>query len=261
MSNKAGVINGKEAFMLNIANRLGRKEPLKSAPTNPVQGVPDHYKAIDLNEQEKIELFVHNWTALSGQVLIVQRAEAKATIAAYLTKIIGELQVTAASLWEHVELLELGIEQQLQSMNINTVPWRVMAVQDTATDLTNNEQSNPTKWSARDKLLQATERCELGIVYPDYVIANTSTLVLQAGGGQGRSVSLLPSSLFAIFPAERLVTRMGEALQGIRDTHPLNIDYPSSVNMITGPSRSADIENDLTIGVHGPGKVYAIIIV
>ncbi|MEX2415358.1 MAG: LUD domain-containing protein, partial [Paenibacillaceae bacterium] len=244
MSHKVGVINGKEAFMQNIASRLGRREPLKEAPINPVRGVPEHYKAIDLNVREKIELFAHNWTALSGQVLVVPKAEAKETIAVYLEKVIGELQVSGVSMWEHAELLELGLEQQLRALNVMTVPWRIMDTKEEASGISNSNVSNRTNWSGRNKLLQFTERCELGIVYPDYVIANTSTLVLQARGGQGRSVSLLPSSLIAIFSADRLVTRMGEALQGIRDTYPTNKDYPSSVNMITGPSRSADIEND-----------------
>jgi L-lactate dehydrogenase complex protein LldG len=108
--------------------------------------------------------------------------------------------------------------------------------------------------------LQAAERCQIGIVWPDYAIANTSTLTLLARGGKGRSVSLLPDILFAVFRAEQLVTRMGEMFQRVREDHPDAASLPSSLNMITGPSRSADIENDLTIGIHGPGKVYAVII-
>lgn len=91
-------------------------------------------------------------------------------------------------------------------------------------------------------------------------MANTGTLVLQCSPQRGRSVSLLTSILFAVFRADQLVNRMGEAFAAITadKRHPL--DYASSLNLITGPSRSADIENDLTIGIHGPGKVYAVII-
>lgn len=120
------------------------------------------------------------------------------------------------------------------------------------------ENSN---WSRQSPLLQSTERCKLGIVWPDYAIANTSTLVLQARAGNGRSVSLLTEALLAVFDDDQLVTRMGEALASIRQNLEDPADLSSSINMITDPSRSADIENDLTIGIHGPGKVYAAIIV
>jgi L-lactate dehydrogenase complex protein LldG len=257
MSNKSatGTITGKDMFMQNIASRLGRKEPLQAPPVSPIQGVPEHYRAIDLNVQEKIELFAHNWTALSGQVLIVNKDEASETIGAYLENVLIEQQVTGVSLWDHPELMALSLEDRIQGLNVSAVPWRDLGVEEVSHTL------EKTNWSRRSKLLQATERCEMGIVHPDYAIANTGTLVLQARGGKGRSVSLLPSILFAIFPADRLVTRMGEALHRIRLAYPANEDLPSSINMITGPSRSADIENDLTIGVHGPGKVYAVIVV
>lgn len=53
---------------------------------------------------------------------------------------------------------------------------------------------------------------------------------------------------------------MGEAFQQVTNGKNDASQYASSLNLITGPSRSADIENDLTIGIHGPGKVYAVII-
>jgi L-lactate dehydrogenase complex protein LldG len=118
----------------------------------------------------------------------------------------------------------------------------------------------PTNWSQRSRLLQRTERCELGIIWPDYAVANTSTLVLQCSPENGRSVSLLTDILFAVFRADQLVTRMGEAFKHVTNGKLDAGQYPSSLNLITGPSRSADIENDLTIGIHGPGKVYAVII-
>ncbi|SFL16876.1 Uncharacterised ACR, YkgG family COG1556 [Paenibacillus sp. 1_12] len=122
------------------------------------------------------------------------------------------------------------------------------------------QSSAPSNWSQRSRLLQRTERCELGIIWPDYAVANTSTLVLQCSPEHGRSVSLLTDILFAVFRADQLVTRMGEAFKQVTNGKLDASQYASSLNLITGPSRSADIENDLTIGIHGPGKVYAVII-
>jgi L-lactate utilization protein LutC len=109
-------------------------------------------------------------------------------------------------------------------------------------------------------LLRVTERAQLGIVWPDYVAANTGTLDLSARGGNGRSVSLVTDILFGVLLADQLVTSNDKAFERSREHYPDALSLPSSLNLVTGPSRSADIENDLTIGVHGPGKWYAVII-
>jgi L-lactate dehydrogenase complex protein LldG len=261
---KQGVMTGREAFMQNIASRLGRKQPLAVAPQDPVRGVPAHYEAISLTQEEKIDLFIENWTALSGKVLVVKQEEAAPAIQAYLLQVCGELGVSRAAIWDHEPLEALGLEGAMAQGGIAPVPWRELAADagkpDGAAAAEQQQAAEGSKWAQRSPLLQAAERCQIGIVWPDYAIANTSTLTLLARGGKGRSVSLLPEILFAVFRADQLVTRMGEMFQRVREDHPDPLTLPSSLNMITGPSRSADIENDLTIGIHGPGKVYAIII-
>jgi L-lactate dehydrogenase complex protein LldG len=272
-----GVMTGREVFIQNIASRLGRKQPLTVAPERHVQGVPEHYEAISLTQEEKIALFMENWTALSGKVLVVKQEEAGPAIQAYLQSVCGELGVSRAALWDHEPLAALGLEGALAQAGVALVPWREVAA-DAAGNLgveaaggaasasasasaaAEQPHAAQSKWQLRSALLQAAERCQIGIVWPDYAIANTSTLTLLARGGKGRSVSLLPEILFAVFRADQLVTRMGEMFQRVREDHPDPLSLPSSLNMITGPSRSADIENDLTIGIHGPGKVYAVII-
>lgn len=253
-----GKIHGQEAFMNNISSRLGRKQPLMIAPEHPTRGVPDFYKEIELNKQEQIDLFTKNWTALTGKVLVVEEAEAKEAIAAWLLAVCSELNVTKVVRYEHEQLNNLDLDTGLEHAGITVVPWKERE----AYAFPEEEIVPDSNWSLRSPLLQSAERCKLGIVWPDYAIANTSTLVIEAQGGSGRSVSLVTEVLFAIFRADQLVTRMGQALAPIYESAAGGPgDLASSINMITGPSRSADIENDLTIGIHGPGKVYAVIIV
>ncbi|SEB78690.1 L-lactate dehydrogenase complex protein LldG [Paenibacillus sp. GP183] len=262
-----GTMHGREAFMQNIASRLGRPQPLATAPERREHGVPEHYKAISLTQEEKVDLFIQNWTALSGKVLVVKGEEAGPAISAYLQEVCRELGVSRATMWDHEPLAALGLEPGLAQAGVALVPWRELAADGgkLGTDAPGAAAEQPqaaqtAKWAQRSALLRAAERCQIGIVWPDYAIANTSTLTLLAQGGKGRSVSLLPDILFAVFRANQLVTRMGEMFQRVREDHPDPVTLPSSLNMITGPSRSADIENDLTIGIHGPGKVYAVII-
>jgi L-lactate utilization protein LutC len=256
---KQGVIQGREAFMQNIAKRLGRPSPLTKAPDHPYRGAPDFYKAVQLSTEEKIDLFCRTWTGLTGKVLIVKEAEAEQAIAAYAREVTAELEASRVAIWEHERLNALGLAERLREGGTAVVPWREDAAEPNGAAAPAGAAGS--RWSGRSALLRAAERCELGIVWPDYAIANTSTLVLLARGGKGRSVSLLPGALLGIFHADQLVTRMGEAFAGIKQDYPEAADLPSSINLITGPSRSADIENDLTIGIHGPGKVYAVIIV
>jgi L-lactate dehydrogenase complex protein LldG len=255
MSTKmSGTIHGREAFIANISSRLGRKSVSAAAPEHPFRGAPDFYKAVERTTEERMELFEDNWTALTGKVLVVEKAEAEEKIGAWLREIAAELGVTQVSRWEHEGLKALGLDQALQADGIEVVPWAGNSADVEA------PEGDESKWSRRSDLLRRTERCQLGIVWPDYAVANTGTLVLQCSPKHGRSVSLLTSILFAVFRADQLVDRMGDAFAHITNGKKSATDYASSLNLITGPSRSADIENDLTIGIHGPGKVYAVII-
>jgi L-lactate dehydrogenase complex protein LldG len=73
---------------------------------------------------------------------------------------------------------------------------------------------------------------------------------------EGRLISLLPPVHVAVFPRSRILANLDELLTVI----PRPADQTSSMVLITGPSRTADIEQILIRGVHGPGEVYAVIV-
>jgi L-lactate dehydrogenase complex protein LldG len=108
------------------------------------------------------------------------------------------------------------------------------------------------------RLLEKAAGADLGIAVVDFAIAHTGTVVIASGPSQGRSISLLPTAFMGIVKASAIKTRMGEVLREIAAWNGNGL--PAGIHFITGPSRSADIENDLTIGVHGPGIVCALVL-
>lgn len=98
-----------------------------------------------------------------------------------------------------------------------------------------------------------------GLTWVDYAVADLGSVAICSSPGQGRSVSLVPPVFVAFIPAERLFYTRRAVLEEVAKRHREGRG-PSSLTFITGPSRSADIENDLTIGVHGPGVVAAVIV-
>jgi L-lactate dehydrogenase complex protein LldG len=105
-------------------------------------------------------------------------------------------------------------------------------------------------------LRAALLECEVGITTVDHAVFGTGTLVLSASRPRPRSLSLLPTVHLALVRQSQFVSRMGEALGPYRTGGAL---LPSAIHFITGPSRTSDIENDLTIGVHGPAAVSVIV--
>ena len=98
-----------------------------------------------------------------------------------------------------------------------------------------------------------------GLTWVDYAAAELGSVAVCSSPGHGRSVSLLPPVFVAFVPAERLLYTRRAVLEEVAKRHREGRG-PSSLTFITGPSRSADIENDLTIGIHGPGVVAAVIV-
>jgi len=93
---------------------------------------------------------------------------------------------------------------------------------------------------------------KVGISQLDWAIANTGTLVQDAAPVAQRLVSTLPLIHIALIRSDRIVPDLPSALTKIR---PEQTNY---ISFITGPSRTADIERVLTIGVHGPEKLIIV---
>ena len=98
-------------------------------------------------------------------------------------------------------------------------------------------------------------RAEVGVTGCHGAIAETGSLGLISGPGCSRTVSLLPPMHVALVRRGDLVATMGDFFT----THGDAMARAANCTFVTGPSRTADIELSLTIGVHGPGKVAIIL--
>jgi L-lactate dehydrogenase complex protein LldG len=98
---------------------------------------------------------------------------------------------------------------------------------------------------------------DLGVTTAQAAIAETGTLVLESEKERHRLVSLVPPVHIAIIDAERICQTLGEALANVQGSEAEALS--PTITFITGPSRTADIELTLAIGVHGPRELYVIV--
>jgi L-lactate dehydrogenase complex protein LldG len=86
-----------------------------------------------------------------------------------------------------------------------------------------------------------------------YGLADTGSVVLAASPDEPRARSLLPAVHVSLLAEDRILPGLAELFDAVRD------DLPSGLAIVTGPSRSADIEQQLVVGVHGPGEVHVVL--
>lgn len=97
----------------------------------------------------------------------------------------------------------------------------------------------------------------VGITGAFCAIAETGTLMTLSGTATPATLSLLPETHIAIVQASRIVRGMEEAWQLLRTELG---SVPRAVNFISGPSRTADIEQTVTLGAHGPYRVHILLV-
>ena len=99
----------------------------------------------------------------------------------------------------------------------------------------------------------------LGVTGVDYAIAETGSVVLLARSEVSRLPALLPPTYVAVVEAGRVLPSLDELFTLRRDEFYLD-NLGSYMNIITGPSRTADIGQTLVTGVHGPGDVHMVLL-
>jgi L-lactate dehydrogenase complex protein LldG len=96
----------------------------------------------------------------------------------------------------------------------------------------------------------------VGITCADYLIARTGSILVRTVSAGGRRLSVLPPVHIAIAREKQLVFSLDEALANLHDTK----GSWSYATIITGPSRTSDIEKQLVLGAHGPKRLILLLI-
>jgi L-lactate utilization protein LutC len=108
----------------------------------------------------------------------------------------------------------------------------------------------------RAALRELCATVDIGITSADYALADTGSLVMLSSPREARMISLLPPAHIAVVPRDRILTGLDELFTIL----PNPAEQTSSMVLITGPSRTADIEQILVRGVHGPGQITVVVV-
>jgi len=104
---------------------------------------------------------------------------------------------------------------------------------------------------------------QVGIAAPFAAIAETGTMMLLSGPDGASTLNFLPDTHVVVLPARRVVGPMEDAWRRLREARgPLSdaANMPRTVNFITGPSRTADIEQKIEMGAHGPRRQHIVLV-
>ena len=100
--------------------------------------------------------------------------------------------------------------------------------------------------------------CDASITSCELLIARTGSLLLSSASQSGRTVSVYAPVHICVAYSNQLVYDIKDGLQILKEKYKNNL--PSLISLATGPSRTADIEKTLVVGVHGPKEVFCFLV-
>lgn len=203
-----------------------RENQIKHGPD--AQYTPSPAVAIEQDSASLVELFKENLESVDGHCLVVG---SELELVQALTEVISQLQRTSLRARKIAISDSPDVERLVKQIGIDVDE---IAVAPSATDVFG---------------------FDVGISRAQAAIAETGTLLLNSSRERHRLVSLVPPVHIAIIDASVIVATLGEALAGLRQDDQVS----PIVTLVTGPSRTADIELTLAIGVHGPQELYVIV--
>ncbi len=99
--------------------------------------------------------------------------------------------------------------------------------------------------------------CDVALTTCEVLIARTGTIVMSSAQPEGRTASVYAPVHVCIAESSQVVFDVDDAMQFLKEKYGIHI--PSLITFATGPSRTADIEKTLVVGVHGPKEVYCLL--
>lgn len=222
----------REAFLARVRAAAEQGRPYRV----PLRPVPEGVGYVGA-EGDLALRFAEEVNAVGGEAFVVADLHAAGE---QLHALLAEAGAKSAVCWRHELLDRLGLGQLLAAPGVSQFDFDRLAALPPA--------------ERRQTLLA----CDVGITSCDCAIAETGTLMMCSRPGQERVASLLPPMHVAIIERRQIVPDLIDAF-GLLAECGLE-QLPSNVTWITGPSKTGDIELQLTTGVHGPGKWRVIVV-
>jgi L-lactate dehydrogenase complex protein LldG len=223
----------REEILHRIRKGLGRGEGAGHADSEaplPRNSGPSSGAREQLSKDDLADVFAQSLTGVNTSVYRENETDG---IREFIAGFVSERGLESFSIWETEFLNSLGIKESLEGSGL--------AIK-----------------SAENKAEIALS--SVGITEADYAIADTGTLVLLSGPERPRGVSLIPPVHLAIVKKENIVSNIEELFGIVNKFYEDHKTTPASATFITGPSRTADIELNLTLGVHGPKELHVLIV-
>ena len=101
-------------------------------------------------------------------------------------------------------------------------------------------------------------KCDVSITTCEALVARTGSIIMSTAQQSGRTVSVYAPVHICIAYTKQLVYDIKDGLQLLKEKYGKQL--PSLITFATGPSRTADIEKTLVVGVHGPKEVYCFLV-
>lgn len=185
---------------------------------------------------DKVKRFCDELTAAGGQPYLVPDANAAAE---KVLELVRGKSARSALLGQGEVLKRLDLAEKLGAAGV-----QVLAI-DQLTD---------------DNRRASFFGADVGISGVDYLVAETGTVVALSAAGAPRSLSLLPPVHIAVADQAQIVSDLFDLFAALGQSANVSGELPACVSLITGPSKTGDIELRLVTGVHGPGEIHVILI-
>lgn len=244
----------RKEFISNISASLGRAQPPASPGTHPGR-FPDFAEAEVASETARSDashrssdLLEDAAAALATTGWKVHRTETIEDVGDVIASICQEIGATNALRSGHDVLDEAQIHAALEREGVNL---RDMTLDDDKSP----EERVELRAAHRKEVFQT----DVGITGGDYVIAETGTLVIHPRKGISRLTSLAPPVHIAVIKRGQVLPSLDELflLEHV-DIHTGN--RHAAMNLISGPSRTGDIEATIVHGIHGPVETHIVLV-
>lgn len=215
---------------------------LKQASRLPAPVLPEPAPAGRSGEFDRarlMEQFANELAGLGGQFILSRRER----FLAIMMEIFEAREAKSALMWGRESLPVVGLRAALQREGIELVG--PMA---------------PAESAERQIWLKQAAAAKVGITGAEAALADSGALLLRSGPGQGRLASLIVETHVAVVTPEQFYPAWADWLDEKARADEISALTAQSSNLvlIAGPSRTADIEMTLTIGVHGPKEVIVV---